>query len=101
MVVCKTTGNDSWMLYTDKISGSTAPTGSALSGTFNRHNRFTEFNNAGATQSAGTNQGMDMLSNGFKLFEDNGNLNGSGQEYVYMAWGQSIVGTNNVPANAR
>jgi hypothetical protein len=42
-----------------------------------------------------------MLSNGFKLYEDNGNLNGNVQEYVYMAWGQSIVGTNNVPGNAR
>ena len=101
MVVCKTTGTDSWMLYTDKISGATAPTGGALSGIFNRHNLLLEFNNTGDTQSAGTNQGMDMLSNGFKLFEDNGNLNGSGQEYIYMAWGQSIVGTNNIPVTAR
>jgi len=101
LVVCKTTGNDSWMVYTDKISGATAPSNAALSGIFNRHNLLLEFNNAGDTQSAGTNQGMDMLSNGFKLFEDNGNLNGSGQEYIYMAWGQSIVGTNNVPSTAR
>jgi len=101
MVVCKTTASDSWMVYTDKISGATAPGNTALSGIFNRHNLFVEFNAAGDTQSAGTNQGMDMLSNGFKLFEDNGNLNGSNQEYVYMAWGQSIVGTNNIPGNAR
>jgi len=101
LVVCKTTGNDSWMVYTDVISGPTAPSAGALSGIFNRHNRLLEFNNSGVTQSAGTNQGIDMLSNGFKLFEDNGNLNGSGQEYIYMAWGQTLVGTNNVPANAR
>ena len=101
LVVCKTTGNDSWMVYTDKISGATAPSNAALSGIFNRHNLLLEFNNAGDTQSAGTNQGMDMLSNGFKLFEDNGNLNGSGQEYIYMAWGQTLVGTNNIPATAR
>ena len=89
------------MVYTDVISGPTAPSAGALSGIFNRHNRLLEFNNSGVTQSAGTNQGMDMYSNGFKLFEDNGNLNGSGQEYIYMAWGQTLVGTNNVPANAR
>ena len=101
LVVCKTTGNDSWMVFTDVISGATAPSAGALSGISNRHNRFTEFNNGGVTQSAGTNQGMDMLSNGFKLFEDNGNLNGNGQEYIYMAWGQTLVGTNNIPATAR
>ena len=101
LVVCKTTASDSWMVYTDKISGATAPTGSALSGIFNRHSLFAEFNAAGDTQSAGSNQGMDMYSNGFKLFEDNGNLNGNGQEYIYMAWGQTLVGTNNIPANAR
>ena len=101
LVVCKTTGNDSWMVYTDKISGATAPSNTALSGIFNRHNRFTEFNGSGVTQNAGTNQGMDMYSNGFKLFEDNGNLNGSGQEYIFMAWGQSIVAPNGNIATAR
>ena len=100
-VICKTLGLDNWMLYTDNISGATAPTGSNLSGIFNRHNLFLETNSGGDTQSAGTNQGMDMLSNGFKLFEDNGNLNGSGTSYIYMAFGQSIVGSNNVPATAR
>ena len=85
----------------DNISGATAPTGSALSGIFNRHNLFLETNSGGDTQSAGTNQGMDMLSNGFKLFEDNGNLNGSGISYIYMAFGQTIVGTNDIPNNAR
>ena len=90
------------MVYTDKISGATAPTGSALSGIFNRHESYLQnLIMLVHTQSAGSNQGMDMYSNGFKLFEDNGNLNGNGQEYIYMAWGQTIVGTNNVPNNAR
>ena len=42
---------------------------------------------------------VDFLSNGFKIRSASG-LNGDGQ-YIYMAFGQSIVGSNNVPATAR
>jgi hypothetical protein len=42
---------------------------------------------------------VDFLSNGFKIRSASG-LNGDG-EYIYMAFGQSIVGTNNVPCTAR
>ena len=44
---------------------------------------------------------LDILSNGFKLLTTNAGGNGSGNNYIYMAFGQSIVGTNNVPTNAR
>ena len=45
---------------------------------------------------------IDLLSNGFKIRRD-GNWGGgsSGRELIYMAFGQSIVGSNNVPATAR
>jgi len=43
----------------------------------------------------------DILSNGFKARSSDGDLNGSGVTYVYMSFGQSIVGTNNVPCTAR
>tara|TARA_Y100000385_G_scaffold199171_1_gene206241 strand:- start:1022 stop:2065 length:1044 start_codon:yes stop_codon:yes gene_type:complete len=45
--------------------------------------------------------GIDFLSNGIKINDDGGELNTSGATYIYYAIGQSIVGTNNVPATAR
>ena len=45
---------------------------------------------------------FDLLSNGFKLRAGpSGPINTDAKEYLYLAWGQSIVGTNNVPATAR
>ena len=49
----------------------------------------------------GTGLNMDLLSNGFKLRSSSGGTNTSGATYIYMAFGQSIVGTNNVPAAAK
>ena len=43
----------------------------------------------------------DFLSNGFKCRADNGNFNTNGGTYVYFAIGQTMVGTNNIPATAR
>ena len=44
---------------------------------------------------------MDLLSNGFKWYTSNNGVNGSGGSYIYMAIGQSLVGSNNVPCTAR
>ena len=44
---------------------------------------------------------MDLLSNGWKARYNNGNFNASSGTYIYMAFGQSIVGSNNVPVTAR
>ena len=43
---------------------------------------------------------IDMLSNGFKCRVDNDEVNTT-NDYIYMAFGQTIVGTNNIPATAR
>ena len=43
---------------------------------------------------------MDLVSNGFKL-RHTGNYQNSANTYIYLAIGQSIVGSNNVPATAR
>ena len=45
--------------------------------------------------------GLDFLSNGFKIRTNDGRLNNSSAEYLYMAIGQSLVGSNNVPCTAR
>ena len=47
------------------------------------------------------NERLDLLSNGFKFKTTNVAWNENGGSYIYMAFGQSIVGSNNVPATAR
>jgi len=44
---------------------------------------------------------IDHLSNGFKIRLNTEGYNGNGGDYIYMAFGQSLVGSNNVPCNAR
>ena len=47
---------------------------------------------------------IDLLSNGFKIRSSNtgsGELSFGTRSYVYVAIGQSLVGSNNVPATAR
>ena len=45
---------------------------------------------------------VDFLSNGFKVRSTSNGVNGSGAtNYLYMAFGQSLVGSNNVPCTAR
>jgi len=47
-------------------------------------------------------QGIDFLSNGFKVRESATGFNGSGNTIIYMAFAENpLVGTNNVPATAR
>ena len=48
-----------------------------------------------------SNDRADFLSNGFKLRTSSGQWNTSGGTYIYMAFGQSLVGSNNVPCKAR
>ena len=44
----------------------------------------------------------DILSNGFKWRHGDGMINGSGKEYIYMAWAESpFCNSNGVPTNAR
>ena len=48
-----------------------------------------------------TSDRLDIVSNGFKFRASSGSVNASGDTYIYMAFGQSLVGSNNVPCNAR
>ena len=43
----------------------------------------------------------DFLSNGIKLRGTSVAFNASGSPYIYIAFGQSLVGSNNVPCTAR
>lgn len=45
---------------------------------------------------------FDFYSNGFKLRAGpSGPINTDGANYLYLAWGQSLVSSNNIPCNAR
>jgi len=44
---------------------------------------------------------IEKFSNGFKIRGTDNVTNASGANYIYMAIGQSIVGSNNIPATAR
>jgi hypothetical protein len=50
----------------------------------------------------GTNGNTDFLSNGVKIRTSHDGINASGSTYIYMAFAAApLVGSNNVPANAR
>lgn len=58
--------------------------------------------NSTSTETDVVYDGMDILSNGFKLRYNDTRSNGSGLIHVYMAFAeQPLVGTNNVPCTAR
>ena len=61
------------------------------------------FPNTSDDEDAGTGANdLDFLSNGIKIREDNGECNGSGDSYIYMAFAEApLVGSNNVPCTAR
>ncbi len=57
--------------------------------------------NSNEVENTDTAFNMDFLSNGFKLRNNFGDLTASGEKFIYMAFGQSLVGSNNVPCTAR
>jgi len=68
--------------------------------TYNVNNTRLEANNSDA-EVTGAADSIDMLSNGFKMRNASASFNASGATYIYMAFGQSLVGSNNVPCTAR
>jgi len=48
-----------------------------------------------------TGDRIDLLSNGFKIRINSDGVNDNNSTYIYMAFGQSLVGSNNVPCTAR
>jgi len=66
------------------------------------HNVVAEYlrPNLSNAASSSTNY-MDFTSNGIKHRVNDTWTNGSGRNYIYMAFGQSLVGSNNIPCTAR
>tara|TARA_R100001443_G_scaffold81895_1_gene88891 strand:- start:7260 stop:8309 length:1050 start_codon:yes stop_codon:yes gene_type:complete len=58
--------------------------------------------NSDTTETNSSANTMDILSNGFKMRATNNGINRSGGDgFTYIAIGQSLVGSNNVPCTAR
>mgnify|MGYP003153724034 CR=1 FL=1 len=58
--------------------------------------------NPNLSDAAGTTDYIDILSNGFKFRSSDSLVNGSGDEYVYIALAHSpFSNSSNVPNNAR
>jgi hypothetical protein len=87
VIVKNVSQSDSWFMHDDKRDG------------FNDDNEylFTDLTNA-----EGTNVNrISLYSNGFNVPTTDKSHNVNGNNYIYMAFGQSIVGSNNIPATAR
>ena len=89
IMIKRTDANNQWIMLNNKMSLYNNNTGDEL------------YADSSAVQNSFVDGGADFLSNGFKLRGTNGSVNLNGGTYIYMAFGQSIVGSNNVPATAR
>ena len=84
VIIKKHNDTANWMMYDNKREG------------YNVDNDHLKPN---TNEAEGTSDDLDLLSNGFKL-----RTSGSGENsgnFIYMAFGQSLVGSNNVPCTAR
>jgi len=87
VMIKRSSGTQAWMMYDNKRS------------VFNTTNDLLFANTSGA-ESVDNSVGIDFLSNGFKCRSADDGINSG--TYIYMAFAESpIVGSNNVPANAR
>tara|TARA_Y100001937_G_scaffold118687_1_gene173387 strand:+ start:26 stop:1090 length:1065 start_codon:yes stop_codon:yes gene_type:complete len=76
----------SWELYDNKREGRNS-TNDALHPNLN--------------SAEGSSSRVDLYANGFRAITNSDGVNDDESRYVYLAFGQSLVGTNNIPNNAR
>jgi len=88
-IIKRTSDTFSWIIKDTKRPG------------YNVNGTYLVANTTIAEATGSGNLATDEYSNGFKIRGTSDALNGSGQPYIYMAFGQSIVGSNNIPATAR
>jgi hypothetical protein len=93
LIVKRTSGADGWIMY-----DTTRETG-------NVHNLAFNANSNSAEDDQSAYNTIDIVSNGFKCRGGSSGsgtgTNQSGGSYIYMAFGQSLVGSNNIPCTAR
>jgi hypothetical protein len=67
----------------------------------NTFNVVTQYLKANETTADSSVDFLDFTSNGFKMISTGADVNSSGASHIYMAFGQSLVGSNNVPCTGR
>ena len=87
VIVKNKSESDAWFIHDNKRDG------------FNDDNEYL-FPSETNVEGTNTNR-IRLFSNGFNVPTTDKSHNKSGNSYIYMAFGQSIVGSNNVPAVAR
>ena len=85
-ILTKTTGTDNWRILDDKRLG------------YNPNNSLSQ---PSVSQADSAQTWHDIVSNGFKLRTTDTGDNGAGTKYIFYAVGQTLVGTNDIPNNAR
>ena len=90
VLIKQTSTTQNWILYDNKINP------------FNEAVTKLSPNLSDAEDSSTGNNDIDMLSNGFKVTEDNNDMNESGQNFIYMAFAEHpFVSSKGVPVTAR
>ena len=85
VMVKPTVTDDNWVMFDNKRLG------------YNPDNNFSYANKTFAENDSDI---IDLVSNGFKM-RNSGNTSNRAEKFIYMAFGQSLVGSNNVPCTAR
>jgi hypothetical protein len=90
-LVKRSSDAETWLMYDNKRLG------------YNAYNNPLQADSANSESTGnGTNMEIDLLSNGIKIRGTVNATNSSGSTYIYMAFAEApLVGTNNIPANAR
>ena len=91
MIKNRSTSND-WYLF-DNSRDTLSPN--------NPVGRKSLYANTSGAEVTRTTKDMDFVSNGIKLRTADGSQNNNNENYIFMAFGQSLVGNNNVPCTAR
>ena len=94
VMIKETSGSGAWRIYDSKRGQG----GDNIGGNY-KNALMADVNSV--EESSATDNIIDALSNGFKLRYSYNDTNGDGGSYIYMAIGQSLVGSNNVPCTAR
>ena len=90
VLIKQTSTTQNWILYDNKINP------------FNEAVTKLSPNLNDAEDSSTGNNDIDMLSNGFKVTEDNNDMNESGQTFIYMAFAEHpFVSSEGVPTTAK
>ncbi|WP_290944265.1 hypothetical protein [Hyphomonas sp.] len=86
VIIKRINSSKDWFIWDNKTSS------------INPTNSYLRANTSGV---AGSYDWLDLVSNGIKIRNTSDGANGSGDTYIYMAFGQSLVGSNDIAALAK